>query len=61
MTITDADIAAQVVTSLDGREACYDVPAIVCRIQERYGLVDIDTIDPRECWDLVARHDKTKD
>lgn len=35
----------------------YDIPATVHAIQDRYGLVDIDTIDHGEFQQIVAEHD----
>ncbi|SRR6266566_2339860 len=56
MTTTDRDIRDQVQRAVDASEGTYDVDAIIRDIVQRYGLVDVDTIDHDEFRALVAEH-----
>lgn len=65
MTITSTDITRQVTESIEASgdptlTSSIDVTGIVGEIIQRYGLVDIDTIDHDEYWALVQRHDATQ-
>lgn len=50
--MTDKDVRAQVIASLDGRELDYDVDKIVDGFVARWGVVSIDdeSVDPTEYW-----------
>jgi hypothetical protein len=61
MTLTDRDIRDQVQQACDASVGTYDVSAITRAIVDRYGLVDIDTIDDDEFWSLVMAHDTERD
>jgi len=54
--ITDRDMRTQVIAALDGRDAEFDVYAIVEDIHERYGLIDVETVDHDVFWLIVGRH-----
>jgi hypothetical protein len=56
MTITDRNIYAQVSIATEASEGSYDVDAITAAIVQRYGLVDIGTIEHDAFWALVAEH-----
>ena len=56
MTITDRDIATQVTESLTDHADSHDVDGIVRDIIDRYGRVNIDTIDHDDYWTLVETH-----
>ena len=62
--ITRRDVADQVAGSLPHSEstegAGIDAEAIVNEIIERHGLVDIETIDHDEYWEIVRKHDATQ-
>jgi len=45
-----------VFTATDDKEQHYDVDAITAVLVERYGLVDIDSIDHDEFWSVVMDH-----
>jgi hypothetical protein len=51
------DIENQVRASLPGIDDQYDIPKITAEIIDRFGLVDIDTVEASAYWDIVARHD----
>lgn len=53
------DIAYQISTTLDDYADDYNIDAIVDEIEKRHGLVDIDSIDSTEYWEIVERHDTT--
>lgn len=56
MTITSRDVTDQVKIATDASDGEYDVSAITAEIIERYGAVDVDTIDSDEFWAIVGRH-----
>lgn len=56
MTITDRDIRTQVEQALTDYAGVHDVDGIVETIRDRYGLVDIDTIDDGEFWGIVQAY-----
>lgn len=56
MTFTSRDLRDQIVTATDASDGEYDVDAIVEDIVEKYGAVDIDTIDTDEFWQIVGKH-----
>jgi hypothetical protein len=63
VTITDRDIREKVAVAVgvNGTEAeGIDIDAVVAEIQQKHGLVDIDTIDHDEFWEIVRRHDSTQ-
>lgn len=63
MSITYRDIRAQVVRSIDVSEDLIegiDIDGIVRDVIKRYGLVDIDTIEHDEYWDIVRSNDATQ-
>lgn len=52
-TTTDGDVRNQVRQAADGAAATYAVYELTGAIIDRYGLVDINDIDPREFWAMV--------
>jgi hypothetical protein len=59
--ITDRDLRDQVLQSLQSEADLYNVDAVVAEIQSRWGLVDIDDIEPVDYWTLVAANLKAND
>jgi hypothetical protein len=64
MSITDNDVRRQVEAAL-GPEGTperegINVDGVVREIVDRFGLVDIDSIDADEFWGIVAAHDVTQ-
>jgi hypothetical protein len=61
--ITDRDVAFQVEQSLPPKGSPeregIDTEAVTAAVIERFGLVDIDTIDHDEYWRIVREHDTT--
>ena len=55
-TFTDRDLRQQVIESLAGDEAEYNIPAIVDAIQREYGTVDTGTIECEDYWRIVVEH-----
>lgn len=53
---TQTNLRDQITAATDASEGTYDIDAIVEEIQNTYGTVDIDTIDHREFWNIVAKH-----
>ena len=56
MTITDSDITTAVAATLGEHADAHDVDAIVRDIINRYGRINVDTIDHDEYWTLVEAH-----
>jgi hypothetical protein len=54
--ITDRDIAVAVTAALGEHAADHDIDGIVRDIIDRYGRVDVETIDHDEFWSLVEKH-----
>ena len=54
-TFTDRDLRRQVIESLAGDEAEYNICAIVDAIQAKYGTVRIDAIEREEYWNIVRK------
>jgi hypothetical protein len=52
-TFTDRDLRRQVIESLTGDEASYNVDMIVNAIQCEYGTVDINMIGSVSYWGIV--------
>lgn len=63
-SITDRDVAFQVEQSLPPKGSPeregIDADAITATVIERFGLVDIDTIDHNEYWQIVREHDTSQ-
>jgi len=60
MTITDRDVRGQVAAALTTGGEGVDIDAVTRDIVSTYGLVDIDSIESEEFWELVRRHDATQ-
>lgn len=56
MTFTSRDLTDQVTRATDASDGTYNVDAIVSEIVERYGAVDIDSLDSDEFWSVVGKH-----
>ncbi len=54
-TFTDQDMRDQVAEMVGGDVDDFDVIAIMERLQDRYGTVDIDTIESAAFWAVVER------
>lgn len=54
--ITRDEMVEFVKRSLDGLDTEYDVHAIADRLHNRYGLVDLDTVDPDFYWESVRQN-----
>ena len=58
--ITMNDLRDQITRSLTDQADGIDVDAVAETIRDRYGLVDIDSIDSAEYWEIVRSHDDTQ-
>jgi hypothetical protein len=56
--ITYCSMVGQIITALGERADAYDAYAIWQDIWDRYGRVDIETVDQDEFREIVARHAK---
>lgn len=56
MTFTSRDLRDQVTRATDASDGEYDVDAIVEEVVEKYGAVDIETLDSGEFWAVVGKH-----
>lgn len=59
-TVTLTDLRNQITRSLTDQAEGIDVDAIAEEIRDRYGIVDIDSIDSDEYWEIVRSHDATQ-
>lgn len=55
-----SDLRVQIERSLTDQAQGVDVGAVADEIRDRYGLVDIDSIDHDEYWAIVRKHDATQ-
>lgn len=53
---TSRDLTDQVTHAADAVDGTHDVPAIVAEIIERWGTVDIETLDHEEFWAVMGKH-----
>ncbi len=59
-TITMQDLRDQITRSLTDQARGIDVEAVAETIRDKFGVVDIDTIDDDEYWEIVRSHDATQ-
>lgn len=59
-TMTMTELRDQITRSLTDQAEGIDVDAVAEEIRDRYGVVDIDTIDSGEYWSIVRSHDATQ-
>lgn len=55
------DLENAIRTSLTGFEDDYDVPSAASEYMDLWGRTHIDDVDPELYWDLLSRHDRSKD
>lgn len=56
MIINRSHIEYHVKQATDASDGTYDNEAIVAEIVDKYGMVDIDTIEHDDFWDIVIKH-----
>lgn len=56
--ITDSSMVSQIIEALGEHAADHDAYAIWQDIWDRYGRIDIETVEHDEFWEIVSRHAK---
>jgi hypothetical protein len=52
--MTDGDMRDQVIAALGDQAGNYQVDRIAEEIQQRYGTVDVNVIEPEKFWEIVS-------